>query len=174
VAVDRDFSMVMCNRGFATFLQLLGVPHIPAPFTHIPEPTLNLVDALFDPALGLRAAITNWKDVASNVFWRARSELAATRDAHGRQQQERLLRHPGVAEILAEGPPTQDAGFVLPLQFSLAGMQLQLFTTITTLGTPQDLTACEIRIEAYHPADKATDALLRSMVPQPPPTAPRA
>jgi transcriptional regulator with XRE-family HTH domain len=54
VAVDRDFSMVMCNRGFAMFLQLLGVPGVPPPFTALDPPGINLVDALFDPAMGLR------------------------------------------------------------------------------------------------------------------------
>ena len=71
------------------------------------------------------------------------------------------------ALVICRGPPSHGQGFVLPVQLSVAGIQLQLFTTITTLGTPQDLTACEMRIETYHPADHATDQLVRSMVPMP-------
>ena len=41
---------------------------------------------------------------------------------------------------------------------------LRLFTTITTLGTPIDVTAQELRIESYFPADEATDRLIRSWV----------
>ena len=70
-----------------------------------------------------------------------------------------------MAELLEAGPPESSNGFVLPLHLEIGGHRLALFTTMTTLGTPQDLTACELRIETYHPADAATDALIRSMVP---------
>jgi len=163
VAIDRDFSIVMCNRGFALFLTLLGFPDTPKPFELL-TPRLNLMDAIFDPSLGLRAAIVNWPEVAANVLWRARTELAATRDAHGRAELDRLSRHPGVTELLAAGPPESSNGFVLPLRLELGGVSLSLFTTMTTLGTPQDLTACELRIETYHPADAATQALIKSLV----------
>jgi hypothetical protein len=38
---------------------------------------------------------------------------------------------------------------------------LKLFTTLATLGTPQDITAQEIRIECFFPADAATAALFK-------------
>jgi len=165
VAVDRDFAMVMCNRGFCAFLAILGVKDVPTPFTWLPPPRFNLLESVFDPAMGIRAGIKNWEQVAATTFWRARAELAATRDAHGREQLDRLLRHPGVTELLAAGPPESSGGFVLPLQMEVQGLTFSLFTTITTLGTPQDLTACELRVEAYHPADRATEALIRTLVP---------
>ena len=36
------------------------------------------------------------------------------------------------------------------------GVELNLFTTITTLGTPHDVTVHELRMEAFFPADEAT------------------
>jgi hypothetical protein len=36
---------------------------------------------------------------------------------------------------------------VLPMHFEKARTKLRLFTTIATLGTPQDITAQELRIE---------------------------
>jgi hypothetical protein len=39
---------------------------------------------------------------------------------------------------------------------------LRLFTTIATLGTPQDVTLQELRIESFFPMDDATATLLRS------------
>ena len=53
--------------------------------------------------------------------------------------------------------------FVIPLKLQWAGVDVQMFTTITTLGTPQDLTACELRIETYHPADAASDQMMRAV-----------
>lgn len=38
---------------------------------------------------------------------------------------------------------------------------LQLFTTIATLGTPQDVTLQELRIESFFPMDDATARLFR-------------
>ena len=37
------------------------------------------------------------------------------------------------------------------------GTRLALFSTLTTLGTPLDVTAQELRIESYSPADRETD-----------------
>lgn len=40
----------------------------------------------------------------------------------------------------------------------LVGDELRLFSTITTFGTPTDITIDEIAIESYYPADAATAA----------------
>jgi hypothetical protein len=39
-----------------------------------------------------------------------------------------------------------------------------LFTTIATLGTPQDITLQELRVECFFPMDEATAATLRGWV----------
>jgi transcriptional regulator with XRE-family HTH domain len=39
---------------------------------------------------------------------------------------------------------------------------LRLFTTIATLGTPQDITLQELRIESFFPMDNGTDEVLRA------------
>jgi hypothetical protein len=36
-----------------------------------------------------------------------------------------------------------------------------LFSTIATLGTPQDITLQELRVECFFPAGEATDTLAR-------------
>jgi hypothetical protein len=40
-------------------------------------------------------------------------------------------------------------------------LELRLFTMLTTLGTPLDVTAEERRIESYFPADDATESVPR-------------
>jgi hypothetical protein len=44
----------------------------------------------------------------------------------------------------------------LPVQLRKGAVQLNLFTTIATLGTPRDVTLHELRIESFFPADAAT------------------
>jgi hypothetical protein len=55
-----------------------------------------------------------------------------------------------------------DGGPVLAMHFQKQGTALRLFTTIATLGTPQDVTLQELRIESFFPIDDATATLLRS------------
>jgi hypothetical protein len=51
---------------------------------------------------------------------------------------------------------------VLPMHFRKDGRELRLFTTIATLGTPQDITLQELRVECFFPMDDATGRVLRS------------
>jgi hypothetical protein len=50
---------------------------------------------------------------------------------------------------------------VLAIEFAKGATRLRLFTTLATLGTPQDVTAQEIRIECFFPADAATAEVLK-------------
>ena len=42
-------------------------------------------------------------------------------------------------------------------------LELRLFTMLTSIGTPLDVTAAEMHIESYFPADDASDAALRAL-----------
>jgi hypothetical protein len=43
------------------------------------------------------------------------------------------------------------------------GVELSFFSTITTFGTPLDITVSELGIEAFFPADEVTAEALRSV-----------
>jgi hypothetical protein len=47
---------------------------------------------------------------------------------------------------------------VLPIVFEKDGLALSYFSTVTTLGTPQDAMLQEIRLESFFPADEITIA----------------
>jgi transcription regulator MmyB-like protein len=51
--------------------------------------------------------------------------------------------------------------YVEALRLALDGGELSLFTTLTTFGTPQDITLAELAVELFYPADDATEATLR-------------
>jgi hypothetical protein len=55
---------------------------------------------------------------------------------------------------------------VLPMNFRKASTSLRLFTTVATLGTPQDITVQELRIECFFPMDEETAGILRGWVAQ--------
>ena len=55
---------------------------------------------------------------------------------------------------------------VLPMRFRKYNTELSLFTTIATLGTPQDITLQELRIESFFPMDGETASILRGWAAQ--------
>jgi hypothetical protein len=78
---------------------------------------------------------------------------------------ERLLAYKGVRSAVKRPTPEQSAGPVLPMHFRKGEVVLALFTTIATLGTPQDVTAQELRIESFFPMDDETARILRAWAP---------
>jgi hypothetical protein len=66
------------------------------------------------------------------------------------------MTYPGVAE-LAHAPALEPSRApVLALHFRKQATSLRLFTTIVTIGTAQDVTVQELRVECFFPADDAT------------------
>ena len=45
---------------------------------------------------------------------------------------------------------------MLPVRFAKHGVDVSYFSLVTTVGTPQDVTLQEIRLELFFPADDAT------------------
>ena len=53
------------------------------------------------------------------------------------------------------------ADLLLPIHIKKDGLEIRLFSTIITLGTPQDVTLQELRIETFFPADEASERTWR-------------
>jgi transcriptional regulator with XRE-family HTH domain len=159
IVLDRSWNVARMNAGaqrlFARFLLPLAPP---------PVVLGNLVHALFHPE-GLRHVIVDWPTVASAMAERLHREASADPGAGGpRALRDAVLAYPGIPERLRQ-PRLLDAPPVaLPLCLrALDGAEARFFTTLTTLGTPLDVTAEELRIESYFPLDDATDAFLRAL-----------
>jgi hypothetical protein len=52
---------------------------------------------------------------------------------------------------------------VLPIRFRHGDTTYDFFSTVTTLGTPQDVTVEELRIECFFPAGPETERLAREL-----------
>jgi len=74
---------------------------------------------------------------------------------------QRLRAYAGVQAALA-APFAEPSAPVLPMHFRKGQTSLSLFTTIATLGTPQDVTLQELRIESFFPMNGDTAKVLRS------------
>lgn len=154
-AVDRFWNVRMHNRAARL---LLGDD--PAAWMERMGETgeLNLALLSLHPG-GLRPFITNWDEIAPSFVRRLRSEAWASGDDAMRERFERFISLAGPLPETDE--PHASLMPVLPLELEVAGRALSLFTVITTLGTPQDVTADELRVEAFFPADATTEAFFR-------------
>ena len=54
-----------------------------------------------------------------------------------------------------------DPPLLVPFRLKVGTTELSMFTTLTTFGTPRDVTLDELCVEFFFPADDATERLLR-------------
>jgi hypothetical protein len=78
-----------------------------------------------------------------------------------------LMSYRGVRAVLKKAATNIDTAPVLPMHFRKGNVSLQLFTAIATLGTPQDVTAQELRIESFFPMNDDTTRALRAWAAKP-------
>ena len=74
-----------------------------------------------------------------------------------------MLAYPNVVELLArtDSEADEEPPLLMPCRLMVGGAELSLFTTLTTFGTPRDITLDELAVELFFPADDATEAILR-------------
>ena len=155
IAVDRAWNVRLANGSFDRLVDLLG----PDLWRRVGGAQRNVMRLFFHPD-GIRPIVTNWSAIAHVLWQRARRESEAVGGGELRVLLEELARYQD-PETLRAG---EDAALlpVLPLTMEKDGLRVSLFTVIATFGTPQDVTADELRIETLFPADADTEALLRS------------
>ena len=144
---DRRWNILMTNRAVDPFFA--GV----AP--DLLRPPVNLVRLGLDPR-GLASYVVNLADVRAMFRSRVRRQLATHSDAELTALYEELLA-PG-ADDESGGSIEPESDVVIPMTFRFDGRELRMFSTITTFGTPMDITLDEISIESYYPADAETAA----------------
>jgi len=153
VVVDRRWNLLQANRGAVRLVEFLVGP-LP------PDAQVNLADALVGPDL-LRPFLVNWAEVVRYFIRSVEADAAADGTAETAALLERLLAYDGVRPLLKPPAAGLAADPILPMVFRKGEVSLELFTTIATLGTPQDVTLEELRIESFFPMREDTAAILR-------------
>jgi transcriptional regulator with XRE-family HTH domain len=150
IVMDRYWNVLMTNDAapqlFNCFVDLAGRP---AP--------RNLLHLMFDPQ-GVRPFVANWAQTARGLLARVHREaLGRVIDEKTRTLLAELSQYPGVKAEWRAPSPGDDMPMI-PVTFVKDGMRLSYFSMITTVGTPQTVTAEELRLECMFPADDATEA----------------
>ena len=153
VAVDRHWNLLQSNSGAVRLVEFLVGPLAP-------DATINLADALVAPDV-LRPHLVNWVEVVGYFIRSVEADAAADGSAETAALLNRLLAYEGVQAAVNAPPAELAITPVLPMHFRKGTTDLRLFTTIATLGIPQDITLQELRIESFFPMDEATAGVLR-------------
>jgi len=120
--------------------------------------SLNYLRIVFHP-LGARRFIVNWGEVSRHLLDRAERELGHTKDDETAAALLAELRgYAGPVGHEHPAVPITAGDLLLPIHMRKEGVELRMFSTIMTLGTPQDVTLQELRIETFFPADAESES----------------
>ncbi|NRF65632.1 helix-turn-helix transcriptional regulator [Aquincola sp. S2] len=156
VVLDRQWNVVMAN-GAAKALVTLLPPWLMTPH-------LNVFRASLHPE-GMAAFTLNFADWGTYLLDALRRAVQVTGDRALMELEAEVLAYPNVAP-LREAAERQTAAaappLLVPCVMQMPFGRLSLFTTLTTFGTPRDVTLEELCVELFYPADEASEALLRA------------
>jgi MmyB-like transcription regulator ligand binding domain len=157
MVLDRYWNIVMKNSASDRIIsRSIGEEALARLF---PDGRMNFLRLMFD-ADGMRPRIRSWQRTAPILIARLRREAAANPGSPSEELLSELL--PGALPALMPRTEAEPLAPTIALELEIGDAVLRLFNTLTTFGTPQDVTLQELRIEMSYPADDATDALLRA------------
>jgi len=158
LVLDRHWNVLKVNDGSARvqafFLDPKAVADLGPP---------NAMRLMFHPR-AFRPHIVNWEATAASlVQWLHRDIASGFGGAETQRLLNELLGYPDVPRHWATLDLDVSTAPFLPIEFSKDGLTFRYFTTLTTLGTPHDITLQELRVESFFPADEATESASRRL-----------
>lgn len=152
IVLDWEWNIMMQSDGFKRLFEMCK-----AACPEFPD-TLNIAEMIFNPK-AIKPFIGNWEDVANTTLLRLQHENHLAPGRH-----DALLKSLGQYPDFPQDPQQIDLTArtepFIYVDFQLGPNTLRFLTTLTSFGTPTDITAAEILIEQYYPADDFTQAFL--------------
>jgi hypothetical protein len=145
--------LLQANKGAIALVEFLVGPIKPGT-------AINLADALVAPDV-LRPHLANWSEVVRYFVRSVEADAAADATPETAALLDRLLGYKDVRAAISQVTPIGGDAPILPMHLQKGRTKLRLFTTIATLGTPQDITLQELRIESFFPMDEGTREAFR-------------
>jgi hypothetical protein len=100
---------------------------------------------------------------AALIQWLHRDVLIGLGGADTRRLLDELLAYPGVPPRWRTLDLDVSTAPFLAIDFRKDDLHLRFFSTLTSLGTPHDITLQELRVETFFPADAATEEAARRL-----------
>jgi len=152
LVVDRHWGMVTANSAVGLLLEGVAVSLL--------EPPMNVLRLSLHPE-GLAPRIANLGEWRGHLLERLGRQAVVTGDPALAALHEELAGYSGGDGVLAEDPAA--AEIAAPLRLRAGGRLLSFVSTVTTFGTATEITASELSIEAFFPADAETAQALQVM-----------
>jgi transcriptional regulator with XRE-family HTH domain len=149
LAVDRHWNLVDANAAVATFID--GAPD------DLLEPPFNVLRFSLDPR-GLGGKIINMGQWRTHLFDRLDRQIRVTGDPALKALRADLRRFPGPDD---NSEPELSGDVAVYLRLRSDDGELTFLSTVTTFGTPLDVTVDELSVESFYPADDKTAEYLR-------------
>jgi MmyB-like transcription regulator ligand binding domain len=142
VVMDRHWNVTQTNDAATQlFSWLLDGAEVVAP---------NVVRMMFGP---LRPYVANFSDVGEALIQRVHREaVGGVIDPATTDLLEEVLAIPGIPAAWRVPDFARGTLPIIPVEFAKDGDAVSYFSTVTTFGTPQDVTLQEIRLECFFPA----------------------
>lgn len=159
VVMDRRWDVVITNGAATRLFELLLGQRMSAA-----QGPANVLRLMLHPD-GVRPHVNNWEAVAEALIQRVHHEaLRGLLDEVTNRLLEEVLSYPGVPPRWRRRDPALPLTPLVPVAFQKDGLSLRFFSTVTTLGTPQDVTLQELRVECFFPADAETEAQAHALL----------
>jgi transcriptional regulator with XRE-family HTH domain len=164
IVFDRHWDLVMTNEAYMRMATMLsGDLNLSfAPYAIAPKPRFNILKLIFDP-LAWKPFIANWEIVARATLDRLHREAIHYNDPALHDLLQALLAYPEVPVRWRDPNFDIPQDVIIPVEIRFGEHLLRLFSTVTTLGTPQDITLQELSIESFHAADEQTAQLIKAL-----------
>jgi transcriptional regulator with XRE-family HTH domain len=162
IAHDRYWNVVMANAAFVRLLSIV-LGKAPAGLSAMQvatAPRVNLLHLLFDPD-SLRRVIVNWEASAQALLNQAYRRLAWARDEMLKALIDDVLKYPGVPARWREPELEARHALILPMELNFNGKVARMFSTVTSVATPHDVTLQDLHIEVFYPADAESESTLQ-------------
>ncbi|HYS52183.1 MAG TPA: helix-turn-helix transcriptional regulator [Thermoanaerobaculia bacterium] len=157
IVVDRRWTILKANGGAVRLVEAF------ADASAASEWGGNAMRLMFHPR-GFRPHIVNWEAMAAALIqWLHRDVLSGLGGAETRSLLDELLSYPDVPQRWRTLDLDVSTAPFLAIEFRKGDLHLQFFSTLTSLGTPHDITLQELRVEAFFAADPATEEAARRL-----------
>jgi transcriptional regulator with XRE-family HTH domain len=154
VVLDRWGDVVLTNRSVGPLLEGVDAALL--------QPPINVYRLSLHPD-GMAPRIRNRAEWAAHLGHRLARQARLTGDPRLAELLDEIRSYPGVADALDDYHEPATAELLLTLHLSHAVGDLRLHSTVTSFGSPHDVTLSELTIESFFPADAATRELLQQL-----------
>jgi transcriptional regulator with XRE-family HTH domain len=156
VVIDRKWNSLLSNEPARRMVD--GLPG------ELIGPPTNVFRVSLHPD-GLAGRTHNFPEWSAYLLGQLHRVVALTGDPGVAELEREVTSYPNVAALAGRHCrpfPPDEPSVLIPWQLEVGGALHSYYTTLTSFGTPQDITLDELAVELFYPADEATAAELRN------------